>query len=115
MPFSRLPAQLKKIMILITIKGFSMGVNTLMSKAFLAPALMVLLAMLASCMDENKTDDPSNGEVNLYSSRHYDTDQALYDNFTESTGIKVNLIEAGADRMQCQHQRQSCTAHARPD
>ena len=41
MPFSRLPALLKKIMILIIIKGFSMGVNTLMSKAFLASALMV--------------------------------------------------------------------------
>ena len=86
-------------MILIIIKGFSIGVNSLMSKAFLAPPFIVLLAMLASCMDENKTADSSNGEVNLYSSRHYDTDQALYDNFTESTGIKVNLIEAGADEL----------------
>ena len=99
MPFSRLPALLKKIMILITIKGFSMGVNTLMSKAFLAPALMVLLAMLASCMDENKTDDPSNGEVNLYSSRHYDTDERLYSDFTEATGIKINRIEGKADEL----------------
>ena len=39
------------------------------------------------------------GEVNLYSSRHYDTDLALYDNFTAETGIKVNLIEAGADEL----------------
>ena len=38
-------------------------------------------------------------EVNLYSSRHYDTDLALYDEFTERTGIKVNLIEAGADAL----------------
>jgi iron(III) transport system substrate-binding protein len=35
--------------------------------------------------------------VNLYSSRHYDTDQSLYDSFTAATGIKVNLIEAEAD------------------
>ena len=42
---------------------------------------------------------PRSPEVNLYSSRHYDTDQALYDNFTEATGIKVNLIEAGADEL----------------
>ncbi|MFM7426188.1 MAG: Fe(3+) ABC transporter substrate-binding protein [Elainella sp.] len=35
--------------------------------------------------------------VNLYSSRHYDTDQTLYDSFTNATGIKVNLIEAEAD------------------
>ncbi|WP_013322826.1 Fe(3+) ABC transporter substrate-binding protein [Gloeothece verrucosa] len=36
-------------------------------------------------------------EVNLYSSRHYNTDRRLYDNFTKQTGIKVNLIEAEAD------------------
>lgn len=36
-------------------------------------------------------------EVNIYSSRHYDTDLALYDGFTEATGIKINLIEAEAE------------------
>ena len=35
--------------------------------------------------------------LNLYSSRHYQTDEALYDNFTKKTGIKVNRIEAGDD------------------
>lgn len=39
------------------------------------------------------------GEVNLYSSRHYDTDLALYEDFTRDTGIKVNRIEAGADAL----------------
>ena len=34
-------------------------------------------------------------EVNLYSSRHYDTDERLYSDFTELTGIRVNRIEAG--------------------
>lgn len=38
-------------------------------------------------------------EVNLYSSRHYDTDEALYENFTKQTGIKVNRIEGNADAM----------------
>ena len=38
-------------------------------------------------------------ELNLYSARHYDTDFALYDNFTEQTGIKVNLIEGGSDAL----------------
>jgi iron(III) transport system substrate-binding protein len=38
-------------------------------------------------------------EVNLYSSRHYDTDVALYDTFTEQTGIVVNLIEGDADQL----------------
>src|SRR3979409_2428411 len=35
--------------------------------------------------------------LNLYSSRHYQTDEALYSNFTELTGIKINRIEAGED------------------
>jgi iron(III) transport system substrate-binding protein len=35
--------------------------------------------------------------LNLYTSRHYQTDEALYQNFTKATGIKVNRIEAGDD------------------
>jgi iron(III) transport system substrate-binding protein len=41
----------------------------------------------------------NNGVVNVYSSRHYDTDLALYEEFTEKTGIKVNRLEAGADAL----------------
>jgi iron(III) transport system substrate-binding protein len=37
--------------------------------------------------------------VNLYSSRHYDTDERLYSEFEEQTGIKINRIEAGADEL----------------
>ncbi len=33
--------------------------------------------------------------LNLYSARHYQTDEALYSNFTKQTGIKINRIEAG--------------------
>ena len=32
--------------------------------------------------------------VNLYSARHYQTDEALYSNFTKSTGIKINRVDA---------------------
>jgi iron(III) transport system substrate-binding protein len=32
--------------------------------------------------------------VNIYSARHYDTDDLLYDGFREATGIEVNVIEA---------------------
>lgn len=38
-------------------------------------------------------------EVNVYSARHYDTDQLLYDTFTEKTGIKVNVIEGKNDEL----------------
>ena len=37
--------------------------------------------------------------VNLYSSRHYDTDDQLYDGFREATGIRVNVVEAEADQL----------------
>jgi iron(III) transport system substrate-binding protein len=32
--------------------------------------------------------------LNLYSARHYQTDEALYDNFSKATGIKINRIDA---------------------
>lgn len=32
--------------------------------------------------------------LNLYSARHYQTDELLYSNFTKETGIKINRIEA---------------------
>jgi len=38
-------------------------------------------------------------EVNVYSSRHYDTDVAMYEGFTAATGIEVNLIEGDADQL----------------
>jgi len=37
--------------------------------------------------------------LNLYSSRHYQTDDALYTGFTKLTGIKINRIEAGEDAL----------------
>jgi iron(III) transport system substrate-binding protein len=37
--------------------------------------------------------------VNVYSSRHYDTDRALYDGFTQATGVRVRLIEGDADQL----------------
>ena len=51
-------------------------------------ALAGLLAGSASAQDQ---------VLNLYSSRHYQTDEALYTNFTKVTGIKINRIEGGED------------------
>jgi iron(III) transport system substrate-binding protein len=39
------------------------------------------------------------GELNLYSSRHYDTDERLYSDFEELTGITINRIEGNADEL----------------
>ena len=32
-------------------------------------------------------------EINIYTSRHYQTDEAFYEGFTKETGIKVNRVE----------------------
>lgn len=39
------------------------------------------------------------GVVNVYSARHYDTDDELYERFTKETGIKVNLLEGRSDEL----------------
>ena len=38
-------------------------------------------------------------EVNIYTSRHYDSDDALYAEFTEATGIKVNIISGSGNAL----------------
>ncbi|MFA7293282.1 MAG: Fe(3+) ABC transporter substrate-binding protein [Rhodocyclaceae bacterium] len=37
--------------------------------------------------------------LNLYSARHYQTDDALYANFTKQTGIKINRIEGKEEEL----------------
>lgn len=53
--------------------------------------LLALFAWTSSSAAENV--------VNVYSARHYDTDMALYERFTQETGITVNLIEGGSDAL----------------
>lgn len=38
-------------------------------------------------------------EVNIYTSRHYDSDDALYEKFKNNTGIKVNIISGKGDAL----------------
>ncbi len=56
----------------------------------LASCLTLALAGLLSVNAAAQT-------LNLYSSRHYQTDESLYSGFTKATGIKLNRIEAGED------------------
>ncbi|WP_148252643.1 Fe(3+) ABC transporter substrate-binding protein [Aidingimonas lacisalsi] len=59
----------------------------------LAIPLSALLASMAFATQA------SADELNLYSARHYDSDQALYDAFTERTGIEVNILEGDSDQL----------------
>ena len=52
----------------------------------------VLLFSAAAGAQDNRV-------LNLYSSRHYQTDEALYSDFTKQTGIKINRLEAGEDAL----------------
>ena len=36
----------------------------------------------------------ADNELNIYSARHYPTDEALYGGFTKATGIKINRVDA---------------------
>ena len=62
---------------------------TVITRTLIASALLFATAVLGQ---ENKV-------LNLYSSRHYQTDEALYANFTKQTGIRINRIEAGEDAL----------------
>jgi iron(III) transport system substrate-binding protein len=49
-----------------------------------------------AAMSGNPAPALANGEINLYSSRHYDTDEQLYSEFEKQSGIKINRIEDDA-------------------
>ena len=54
----------------------------------------------------------ADGEVNVYSHRHYDTDQELYDRFEEQTGIEVNVIQGKADELIARLSREGAASPA---
>ena len=41
----------------------------------------------------------ADARVDVYSHRHYPSDQELYDRFTEETGIEVNVVTGSADQL----------------
>jgi iron(III) transport system substrate-binding protein len=53
----------------------------------------ILCTFLLSCNVEK------NDEINIYSQRHYQVDKKQYENFEKKTGIKINVIKAGADEL----------------
>jgi len=67
-----------------------------MRKILLMVSLFTVTLTLTACMLGVENEE---GSVTVYSERHYDTDQILYDLFEEQTGIKVNIVSAGADEL----------------
>jgi iron(III) transport system substrate-binding protein len=81
-----------------------------MNKKFgliLLGAILAIGLLATGCGTKPASNNNSGGEqveqkeqvVNLFTTRHYDTDQLLFDLFSEQTGIKVNVVSAGADEL----------------
>jgi len=56
------------------------------AKNFISMALASLFACANASAQENS--------LNVYSARHYPTDEALYSNFSRATGIKINRVDS---------------------
>ncbi|MFW5661739.1 MAG: extracellular solute-binding protein, partial [Oceanicaulis sp.] len=82
---------------------------TLSAATLLRPILLAgtAFAALSACSQPeagDSADDAATGAaeqdagvVNVFSARHYSSDDAVYAAFTEETGIEVNVVEAGGD------------------
>lgn len=55
--------------------------------------------VIVSCVALTGSTYADDKELNLYSARHYQTDEALYSEFTRQTGIKINRIEGKEDEL----------------
>lgn len=71
-------------------------------RAFLATGAVATALALQQCRQSSSPSQFSWGKrsgLNLYSSRHYDTDDQIYEGFRQATGIRVNVVEAEADQL----------------
>ncbi|MCM3077686.1 Fe(3+) ABC transporter substrate-binding protein [Brevibacillus invocatus] len=83
--------------------------HTVFSKIFAAFLATSLLAGCGAGSQEqgqpaqkenaNATAPAKDQEVNIYTARHYEVDDVLYKNFTDATGIKVNVVKGKAEEL----------------
>ncbi len=58
-------------------------------------ALLVIISFIPSVFAKD-TDDKA---LHIYSSRHYDTDEQLYEDFTQQTGIEIKRVDGKDDAL----------------
>lgn len=71
-------------------------------RAFLATGAAASAVALGQCRQSSAQAQfgwRRRPRLNLYSSRHYDTDDQIYEGFRQATGIRVNVVEAEADQL----------------
>jgi iron(III) transport system substrate-binding protein len=71
-----------------------------------------LAALLGTAIAASTLTAAQAQELNLYSSRHYDTDERLYSDFTAATGITVNRIEGNGDELIARMQAEGANSPA---
>lgn len=57
--------------------------------------LLIFVLLFFSCKQDTKNTEV----LNIYTHRHYESDQELFKRFEEQTGVKVNVINASADEL----------------
>ncbi|MFT6191164.1 MAG: iron(III) transport system substrate-binding protein [Polaribacter sp.] len=62
-------------------------------------SIVLLSVLVFACKSEKKQADNKEQEVNVYTHRHYASDQELFSQFEKQTGIKVNVVNANADEL----------------
>lgn len=70
-------------------------INIDMFKNILKSTLFAFVGLILFSCSTGKKEEV----VNVYTHRHYEADQKLFDMFTEATGIKVNVVSASADEL----------------
>ena len=63
----------------------------------MSPFRLLIAVACASTFALPVTASAQEKVLNLYTARHYQTDEALYADFTSQTGIRINRIEAPED------------------
>lgn len=61
----------------------------------IAPFVLALAGLAAASF----IPPASASELNVYSARHYPSDDALYEGFSKATGVKVRRVEASGDQL----------------
>lgn len=61
--------------------------------------LLIVPSLIWSCTSPQQKQEATEQIVNVYTQRHYDADEQVFKMFTEKTGIKVNVVKAGADEL----------------
>lgn len=56
--------------------------------------LSIVLTAVAAALGAQTQAFAQDKVLNLYSARHYQTDEVMYDTFTKTTGIKINRVDA---------------------